>query len=219
MAFHIWSTFSYQLGITLIYLDIFTMLNRYAEIRYRISEWIMYTHTRLKDDRSLAMKNLARLVCVVILVFLSSTCFAGETEEKNELEHNILEPIITHFKDSSSLSRLSSIKLIDMQKTDGKFQNLDTNALNSKRLIAADKVRQEIGDDQYKKLNTVAAFCKKYVDRPFTGTPEEATKDFLLTFVSVAWQNNFASCNIYARTVILAISFNNLNNVKQGKPL
>ncbi|MCC2624323.1 MAG: hypothetical protein K0R14_196 [Burkholderiales bacterium] len=165
------------------------------------------------------MKNLVKLIFIATLVFSSSVCLAGKVEEMNELKNNILEPIITHFSDSSSMSRLTSLKLIEMQKADGKFQNLDTNALTHKRTIAMEKVYKEIGKDQYERLAKVAIFCKKYTDRPFTGTPEESTKDFLLTFVSVAWQNNFASCNIYARTVLLAIAFNNLNNVKQGKSL
>lgn len=164
------------------------------------------------------MKNFIKLIFIIVLVFLTSICFAGQVEEYNELKDNVLEPITAHFSDSSSLSRLISIKMIEMQKMNGKVVDPTHIKLMIMKDRARSEVREEVGSKRFEEMDKIIPlFCQKYSKRTFTGLQPDFAKDLLTTLVSVAWDYNVANCEAQMRIVLIALDFNRLNYAVRGQ--
>lgn len=160
------------------------------------------------------MKNWFRFTYIAILMISSSMCFAGQKEEYDELRYNVLEPITAHFGDSSSLTKLISSEMIEMQKSGWKIKNPKATSIDMRNEARA-AVRTKIGGARFDEMDkTIPGFCKQYTERPFHGSKQEWVKDVLATVISVAWDYKVANCEAYIRIVLLALNFNRLNNAQ-----
>ncbi len=81
------------------------------------------------------MNNAVRLFSIIIFIFLIPTCLANAIEdEERELNLTLLRPIIDHFSDSNSYTRLISRKIIEWEITN-KTQLNKLGAINLKKQI------------------------------------------------------------------------------------
>src|SRR5579863_4887207 len=134
--------------------------------------------------------KLKKSVFIAVLMVSATACFATAEEEAAELaelKSAIYDPIINNFPDEnpksvkySSYSRLLSIELINMQKSQHKpFSNVEE----------ANKAA-DIIEKQHPKLNNKLVKCKLEHTADFAG---ETMGEQLYNTVSAAWNYQLAS--------------------------
>lgn len=152
------------------------------------------------------MKNIFRLIYIAILLLSAPMCFAGETEEEVELNSKVLVPITKYFSESSSLSRLVSLGMIEAQKKDGQIKNATEAELKHTQIL-----NEVIGNLDAKRLKEIAEtkdVCKKYLTNAIIGN----STDSYAAFLSNSWAHKAATCDFYTRMVITAFAFNEMND-------
>lgn len=162
------------------------------------------------------MKNLVRLVLCLVLVFSASVCFAGVKEDAEELELNseILNPINSNFGESASLSRLLSIKLIEMKKKRGEARDSDEE--DSRLDEAESAIESELGLTRVSEMHKITDVCEKYAVSVFDPHIDNAVGSFAIS-LSLSWHKKIANCNTYTNLVMFAFEFNQMNNTLLGK--
>jgi hypothetical protein len=144
------------------------------------------------------MKNLFRLF-FIFAVFVSSVCFAGEREEKANLEKNILLPIMNHYGKLASSSKLHSLELIKYHKENKKQTNYDSYPFLP---ICSDPNYRDLS----RKICIVQSMWKTC---PILGVV--TTKGFVEKTL-YSWNQKVSNCGEYADLVMIAFEFYYMNN-------
>lgn len=152
------------------------------------------------------MKKLKYFGLFIIIAFSSAACFAGSPdEEEKELKAAILDPIVNHFPEEASYTKLMS-KAIVQYEIDKNTQLDPTGAANLKQEF--DK-KPPFNDPYYKD-------AKCAIDDIDVGS---STAGFTARYLSI-WQNKIISCGGYAKLVLIAFYFNMMNyQLCAAKPL
>jgi hypothetical protein len=173
------------------------------------------------------LKKFVKLACVVAILLSTSICYAGKEEdaaaEEAQLNSEILAPITNHFSDSDSYSRLYSLALIKLQQDKyGKIRDATRKTITDE---ATEMVDTELSKDCEKsklcsqfenrknEMKYVENMCGKYYY-----VANEGSMDAFTSSLSLAWGHNIVTCNFYTRMVLTAFFFNQMNNLRQGKP-
>jgi hypothetical protein len=140
------------------------------------------------------MKNVIRSLFLVILVFSTNICFAGEKEEADELEKNLLIPIVTHFAGSkgSVTDQVSSI-IMDKQKLE----------------------KRQFTREDIQKLQAAGVFGELTDSECSKGIRDSRNVINIKNFVEaykMSWGNKDARCGRLAVFTLMAFEFNVLSN-------
>ncbi|MCE3268264.1 MAG: hypothetical protein K0R49_516 [Burkholderiales bacterium] len=150
---------------------------------------------------------MIKLFLAIIFLVSSSVCFAGAEEEEAELKFAILDPIMNHFSESSSSTRLMSKEIIEYEKNIlGRQATLSEVSIWIKDIWSK---THRFNDD--KTSCALAAIQKCY--SCFSTDAEVLAYSQLLS-----WKLRVSNCNEFAKLVMLSFEFNRINNEKLHIP-
>jgi hypothetical protein len=151
------------------------------------------------------MNILVRFFFVIVLGLSSTICFAGGKEEYTWLSNDLMVPFVVNFNDSSALTRLMSIKLIKYQKENLKRQLNRAEALSIMETTLLNR-EKPFDDDKRNSLMKDIRKCGK----------QAGGASGLATVVHMSWQNKASNCNEYAKSVMIALEFAQMNSIASG---
>lgn len=140
--------------------------------------------------------KLVKLILILVSIFGTSICFATQAEEIAELQNYVLTPIVENFsKGKGSPSEQLSKAIIAMEVTENR---------QFTRNHVIDLLNKGVFDAVIK--DTPTMLCHNITD----------TEDFVTKYLE-AWKIAIASCGINTNFVLIALEFNQMNRIEQGK--
>lgn len=151
------------------------------------------------------MNNVVRLFSIIIFILLIPTCLANAIEdEERELNLTLLRPIIDHFSESNSYSKIMSNKILEHEIATKTQLNRAQVAILKKQILK----EHPFTDDTLRCIHkTVHRIKGKTLS-------EEIAKSYLNV-----WLMKSVKCSDYAELVLIAFEFNRMNNIIIGRPL
>jgi hypothetical protein len=143
----------------------------------------------------------------MVWVGSASVCFANALQEELELNSEILVPIINNFNNSSSFTRLVSLELIEMQRS-----NKIMVDPNKRDIQLYQKAAQQVRSNPSLRgaVEGVLSNCRVCL-------PGQTAGGCFADAHQYYWTQKASSCAEYAELVMIAFEFNLMNYVALGK--
>jgi hypothetical protein len=149
------------------------------------------------------MKKI-KILTVVVLSFISILCFADAAEEERELNEAVLQPIINHFPEDSSHTRVMSKMLIKYE--------MDKN-IQLEPAAAKEKANEFAANPPFNDFDYSCA-REAMQDIDTRGIAGFAAK------WGLAWHMGIIQCDGYARLALITFYFNMMNyRANNEKPI